>query len=207
MNRFEQMINSLKKDTVFVAIGIIIIGLILAIFPSLASAIICYAVGVFLLTGGIFKIVEYFRTKTVEIFGSFGLVTGTILCVTGIVFIVNPTILAKIIVTLIAVVLIADGVLKIQYAINLSRVNANHWWIVLATGIAISLAGVIAMFSPKEVGDLFMRIGGIVLIIDGIMDLCTVFYASKAIRSFNDMLKENQALNVDAIPVDNEEHQ
>lgn len=206
MNTFGKIINDFKKDTIFIAIGVIIIGLLFAIFPSVATTVFCYLIGAMLLAGGIFKIVEYFKNKNIEVFGSLGLVIGTLLSVVGIVFIVNPTILIELIITVIAVIIIADGVLKIQYAVNLARVNARGWWVFLALGIALSVVGIIAMLSPLEVSNAIMMAAGIVLIIDGVIDIVTVIYASKALKNFNDEIVAQQALNVEATPVDDKDN-
>ena len=200
----ERIFSEFKKDTILLAIGVIILGLILIFFPLMATDIICYAIGGLLIVGGICKIVEYFREPPAYAFGSFGLMLGTLLSVVGLVFIINPGVLAKIVTTIIAVILIADGVLKIQHAVNLSRIKAARWWIVLTVGIVISVIGIIAMFNPFGTVALFMRIIGIVLVINGVFDLFTLFYVTKSVRTFTDALSEHEALNVEAVPVDEE---
>ena len=203
-NPIGRLLKEFKKDSIFTAIAIIVLGIILTFFPEKATNIICYVIGALLLAGGVIKLVEYFRAKAVEAFGSFGLVGGTLLAVIGLVFIVNPGVLAKIVTTVIAVILIADGVLKIQYAINLSRVDAGRWWVVLTVGIVMTLIGILAIFNPFETVAAFMMVVGIVLIISGVFDLITIFYVSKSVKAFDEAISAREALNVEAEPIDEE---
>lgn len=201
MSTIKQIINGFKRDTIYLAIALILLGLVLVIFPENSALIICYSIGVLLLVGGVFKIVSYFRAKDAEIFGSLGLVGGSLLCVLGFVIILNPSFLESMIVRIFAIILIADGALKTQYAIDLFRVKGDRWWIVLATGIVIIILGVLAIFNPFGTATALLITIGIILIIDGITDIIMLFYVSKTLRLFNEALAAQNALNVEAVPV------
>lgn len=203
MGAIKQIINGFKKDTIYLSIALILLGLVLVIFPEKSTLIICYSVGILLLVGGVFKIVGYFRAKGTEIFGSLGLVGGSLLCVGGLIVILKPEILTSFLTTILAVILIADGVIKVQYAIDLYRVDGDRWWIVLTAGIVMTILGIIALFNPFGTVAAIMIIIGILLIINGILDLVMLVYVAKTLKVFNDALLSEDALNVDAVPVDN----
>lgn len=205
MSAIKQIINGFKKDTIYLSIALILLGLILVIFPEKSTLIICYSVGILLLVGGVFKIVGYFRAKGTEIFGSLGLVGGSLLCVGGLIIVLRPDMLTSFITTMLAVILIADGVIKIQYAIDLSRVGGERWWLVLTAGIIMTLLGILALLNPFGTVAAIMIIIGILLIVDGILDLIMLVYVAKTLKVFNDALLAQDALNTSAVPVDNGE--
>lgn len=205
MSAIKQIINGFKKDTIYLSIALILLGLILVIFPEKSTMIICYSVGILMLVGGVCKIVGYFRAKGTEIFGSLGLVGGSLLCVGGLIIVLRPDMLTSFITTMLAVILIADGVIKIQYAIDLSRVGGERWWLVLTAGIIMTLLGILALLNPFGTVAAIMIIIGILLIVDGILDLIMLVYVAKTLKVFNDALLAQDALNTSAVPVDNGE--
>ena len=205
MSAIKQIINGFKKDTIYLAVALILLGLVLVVFPEKSTLIICYSVGILLLVGGVFKIVSYFRAKGTEIFGSLGLVGGSLLCVAGLIIVLKPQMLASFLTTILAIILIADGVVKVQYAIDLYRVEGDRWWMVLTAGIVMTILGIIALFNPFDTAAAIMIIIGILLIIDGITDLIMLVYVAKTLKIFNDALLSEDALNVEAVPVDNGE--
>ena len=81
--------------------------------------------------------------------------------------------------------MIVDGVLKVQYAIDLSRVGAKFWWLILSMAAVFIAAGLIVVFNPFSAVVTFMVFAGIALIIDGISDLITAFYISRVLKKIS----------------------
>ena len=57
--------------------------------------------------------------------------------------------------------MLADGVLKIQYAVDLLRIKGQGWWIILLTAIIMAAAGIVVLFNPFASAVALMTFAGI----------------------------------------------
>ena len=85
-----------------------------------------------------------------EIFGSFGLVQGISLLAFGLFFVMKPEVIAMFFGTILAIVIIIDGILKLQYGIEFYHMKADKWWIEAVVAAFMVVMGVIALFNPFD---------------------------------------------------------
>ena len=155
----------------------------------MASAVtICYIIAAALCVWGITRLAGYFRTSRFNIFGSYGLVQGAVLIAGGI--FIKPEFLAGFIITIIGIIMLADGVLKIQYAVDLLRIKGQGWRIILLTTIIMAAAGIIVLFNPFASAVALMTFAGIFLIADGIADIISLLYISRKISRLKKAMEE-----------------
>ena len=121
----KKKIYGIKREIIFMAIALIIMGAVFVIFPAASAVTICYIIAAALCVWGITRLAGYFRTSRFNIFGSYGLVQGAVLLAGGIFIFIKPEFLAGFIVTIIGIIMLADGVLKIQYAVDLLRIKGQ----------------------------------------------------------------------------------
>ena len=101
---------------------------------------------------------------------------GAALLLCGVYILVRPSLLYGLLTTAFAIFLVVDGVLKLQYAIDLYRMKAKGWWFVLAVALVMGVLGVVALFNPFATMVTLMTFLGITLIADGVMDLVSIAY-------------------------------
>ena len=121
-------IRGIKIELIIISIALFVLGLFLTIFPEVSQIIICRAVGIALCVWGVLRLMTYFRMSREDVFVSFGLVQGISLLAFGIFFVMRPEAIAVFFGTAIAIIIIIDGILKLQYAIEFYHMEAQRWW-------------------------------------------------------------------------------
>ncbi len=177
--------NKIKIQGFAVSIALIVIGLLFIIFPADSMRIICYVAGAVLLVLGVYKIIVYFASGMRET----SLAAGVALIAVGILLFVKPDIIAEFLTVLFGIVLIVDGVLKVQQAVTLARMKVRSCWWVLTVAVITLVLGLVIAFDPFSSSKALMVFIGISLIADGIIDIITVFYCSaktKGLQKKND---------------------
>ena len=128
------------------------------------------------------RLITYFSMAKEEIFGSFGLVQGISLLAFGLFFVMKPEVIAMFFGTILAIVIIIDGILKLQYGIEFYHMKADKWWIE-----AVVVMGVIALFNPFDSSVALMIFIGIVLMVEGVSDLISIIRISAFVKKLKDM--------------------
>jgi len=176
--------RDLKKDLIYAAIVMLVVGLLFAIFPNVSIALISYILGALLCVWGVVRIFAYFKEDRFAAFGSYGLLKGLAPLIVGIVIIANPNFLSGVLTVLFGVVTILDGVVKIQYGIDLMRVKAKGWIAVLIIAIVMTVLGIVAVCNPFATATALTVFSGIILAVDGATDLVAISYIKKVTKTF-----------------------
>ena len=176
MESIKNLLRSVKTRLVITALVVIAIGVLFVLKPGTSGTWICYIVGAALCVSGVVRFITYFLGDFRKSFGSFDLVWGAALLLCGVYILVRPSLLYGLLTTAFAIFLVVDGVLKLQYAIDLYRMKAKGWWFVLAVALVMGVLGVVALFNPFATMVTLMAFLGITLIADGVMDLVSIAY-------------------------------
>ena len=86
--------------------------------------------------------------------------------------------------TFVGILILIDGVFKIQTALDARRFGLSKWWLILIWAIAAGAAGLVLLARPVEATKLIMQLVGINLMIDGGLNLWVVLYTVKEHRNF-----------------------
>ena len=178
-------IKGIKIELIIISIVLFALGFFLVIYPELSQLIICKAVGIALCVWGVLRLITYFSMAKEEIFGSFGLVQG--LSVLALFFVMKPEVIAMFFGTILAIVIIIDGILKLQYGIEFYHMKADKWWIEAVVAAFMVVMGVIALFNPFDSSVALMIFIGIVLMVEGVSDLISIIRISAFVKKLKDM--------------------
>ena len=176
-------IRGIKIELIIISIALFVLGLFLTIFPEVSQIIICRAVGIALCVWGVLRLMTYFRMSREDVFVSFGLVQGISLLAFGIFFVMRPEAIAVFFGTAIAIIIIIDGILKLQYAIEFYHMEAQRWWIEAIVAALMVVMGVVALFNPFGSSTVLMMFVGIVLMVEGLSDLISIIRISAFIKN------------------------
>lgn len=179
----DKKIYGIKKDIVLMYFALIVLGLVFLIFPKASTESICYIIAASLVIWGGARLRGYFRASRFSIFGSYGLVQGSLLVLGGAMIFIKPEILAGVIMTIIGCILIADGILKVQYSVDLLRIKGEAWWILAVIAALLTVSGVVVILDPFGSAVALMRFTGAFLVVSGIIDLAAIVYISKKISA------------------------
>ena len=178
MNNVIKKVKQARSELILLAVANIALGILLIVNPDEAVDFIWRAIGIVLAVWGVIRIINYFRVAVVEAFGSFGLVQGVALIAFGAYVAVSPFVMADVFGALMAILIIIGGVIKIQYAVDLKRMNGAFWWLELIVAIALVVLGAIAIGDPFATDAALMIYIGISLVIDGAFDLFSIIRIS-----------------------------
>ena len=78
--------------------------------------------------------------------------------------------------------LLAAGVMKLQYAMEMATLQVRFWWIELAGAVLMVVLGVIALFSPFAAAETLMIFLGASCAVSGVWDLVSVATLSAQVR-------------------------
>ena len=110
-------------------------------------------------------------------------VQGISLLAFGIFFVMRPEAIAVFFGTAIAIIIIIDGILKLQYAIEFYHMEAQRWWIEAIVAALMVVMGVVALFNPFGSSTVLMMFVGIVLMVEGLSDLISIIRISSFIKN------------------------
>ena len=179
-----------------ISIALFVLGLLLVIFPTASQEIICKGIGVALCVWGVLRLINYFRIAGSEILGSYGLVQGVTLLAFGMFFVIKPGFIAVFLGTALAIIIIIiDGILKLQYAVDFYHLGSDKWWIEFIGSVVMVIIGIIALLNPFSTSSALIVFIGITLMIEGLWDFISLMRivsvtkkAGKAIKNFKDQV-------------------
>ena len=150
MEELKSIIRSVKVRLVVLSLIVIAIGVLFVAKPDTSGVMICYLVGILLCLYGIVRLVIYFTGDAAQRVGSFDLVIGAAMLLCGVYILFRPQFLYGILTAVCGIFLVADGVLKLQYAMDLYRMQAKAWWSVLLVALIMIALGLLVLFRTNR---------------------------------------------------------
>lgn len=160
------------------------LGLVLTIFPGLASSVVFNAVGIIGIIIGIVHLVRYFMLDARASLNSNGLFVGLMWLVGGVLVIILKGFLLSLLPMFFGLILLCGGVAKLQYTLNFKRMGVTRWYLELAATILSIAFGVIILINPFNTALLLMRIVGIALLIEGVQNLISRYAYKKTSEAY-----------------------
>lgn len=158
-------------SNLFLPIASVVLGLYLLLQPFTATEAICALIGwLFLLVGAA-------GTLNAVLFQRATLVSDPFLpmsvagIVAGLFFITRPGTLIELVGLVICVLLMFEGMINVQTAIQRYRWGDRIWWLPLIIGIGCIVLGLLALFAPWASTAMIMRIVGVMLVFSGALSL------------------------------------
>ena len=190
METLKEAFVKTRRELILAAVALILLGALFVAYPESSGLAICYVVAGILCIFGLLRVIFYFLADRTEVFGSFGLVQGALLVALSVLIFARPAFLAGVLTTAFGIVVILDGIMKLQYSIDLLRLKAPLWWLVMALGVVMAILGVVAVCNPFETAAALMIFLGVSLIADGISDLASIFYVLSVVRKTKKLVSE-----------------
>ena len=176
MEGLVKKIKGIRNEMIGLSIVLMLAGIFMILFPNTSGNIICRGVGAV-------RLVAYFRNN--EILGSFGLVQGVALAGFGLYILIRPGIIEVFLTTVFAIIIIVDGILKLQYALDFRKLDAGGWWIEAVCAAVMIILGIVVLFNPFATVAAVMLFIGVVFVFEGAWDLASILYISKIAKEFN----------------------
>ena len=156
--------------TWIISAAIILFGLALLIWPGQTTGLILNFVGGLLMACGAFRLIRYFvKSRNTAVY-NMDMGIGSTLFIIGLMIYIFKGFLLSIVPTIIGIILLISGLLKLQTALDFRRLNVRRWQLQLITSGISVVMGIIILINPFSTALLMTRIIGAAILIEGPQD-------------------------------------
>ena len=181
------MLRYVKSGMMLLSIAYIVIGMMLLIMPQTSLLWICYAFGAVVLITGIVCLIQYSRIRGTGFTAPFMLVGGVITAGLGIFTLAKPQVVASFLPIVFGIFIVVDGLSRIGSAIDLAKRKGQKWWVLLLLSIVSVALGILLVLHPFGAAVSVVMVCGILLIVEGAMNLGCILYAAMELRTLDRM--------------------
>lgn len=175
-------LKMIKNMYLVLIICSMIVGAVLLIWPQMGVSVMCKVYGVFLIVYGAAKISGYFTGDLFQLAFQYDFGLGIVSLILGFVFLLRTEHIVEFLAVCIGIFMLVDATLKIQTAIDAKKFGISKWWLILMTAIMVAFIGALLLLAPFETGSVLVRILGLSICFDGIMNLIVVLSTVRSIR-------------------------
>ena len=193
------MLRYVKSGMMLLSIAYIVIGMMLLIMPQTSLLWICYAFGVVVLITGIVCLIQYARIRGTGLTAPFMLVGGVITAGLGIFTLAKPQVVASFLPVVFGIFIVVDGLSRIGSAIDLAKRKGQKWWVLLLLSIVSVALGILLVLHPFGAAVSVVMVCGILLIVEGAMNLGCILYAAMELRTLDRMANAAASAAMSAI--------
>lgn len=186
----EDLRESANKRLRFAKIGYIVLSLLICILgvtliavPNFSLRLLCWLGGILLIAFGCIRIVGYFSKDLYRLAFQYDLAFGILLIVLGLILILRTDAIIHILCVLLGIFVLADGLLKVQIAIDSRQFGIEKWWMILTAAIVTGIVGGLLLFWPSAGPEVIMVLVGLSFLEEGILNLITVLCAVQILRN------------------------
>ncbi len=193
------MLRYVKNGMLVLSIAFIALGLLLLIMPETSLLWLCYAFGAVVLITGIVCLVQYARLRGSGFAAPFFLVAGVITAALGLFTLAQPQVVASFLPVVFGLFILIDGCSRIGTAVELARRQADRWWLVLLFSVLSIALGILLLVNPFGAAVSVVMLCGVLLIIEGAVNLACVVYTAMELRTLDRMADAAQTAALDAL--------
>ena len=183
--------------TAVMGVGTVIclgLGIFLLMRPSTALNVVCYALGGVVLVCAAVQLVRYFAVERGIFQSQLTLISGIICLGLGAFLILRSDIVVRILPIVFGLFVIFDSLGRIQNALDLRRCEYPSWKGFLLLPVLSVVLGVVMILNPFGTMETLVMAIGIILIIEGAINLLSALYTVLAIRRFSKLHPETQSM-------------
>lgn len=177
---------SLSWTEIATGVAVIVLGIILLVAPGLATSIVFNVAGIGCILIGLVHVVRYCRLEARLAVVSNDMATGLLLIIGGVLLIVFKRLFVSLLPILFGLAILVGGVIQIQTTLGFRHMNFGHWYLELICAAISVVLGILVIVNPFSAADLMMRVIGISLIVEGVMDLVSRAAFKRACNKFID---------------------
>lgn len=196
-------LKKLKWNLIFLALGLMALGVILIIFPNQTFKTICYALSVVLFVIGVVSFASYLKKDINGLLNRYDLVVGLSTILAGILVILKVEEIQKLIPVILGFLITISGIIKFQNSMDMLRLKYKKWMISFVLAMINIVAGIILLINPFS-DQILIVLTGIFLVFSGAADLYVSISASLFVNDA-EAKGDNIALSTEVEPSKNDE--
>lgn len=158
-------------------------GLLFIVKPGVSAAIIGILMGIAMIVFGTVKIIGYFSRDLFRLAFQFDLAFGILMVILGVIVIGRPNDLISFICVVLGVSVLADGLFKIQIALDARKFGIENWWLLLLLAVAAGAFGALLVFQSAKGAEIMTALLGVSLLIEGVLNFSTVIDTVRIVKN------------------------
>ena len=192
------MVKKLKWNLVLMSVLYLGLGIFLVLKPGTALNIVCYALGGVVLACAAVQLIRYFVVERGVFQSQLTLISGIICLALGVFLLLRSDIVVSILPVVFGLFVIFDAIARVQNALDLRRCGYDSWkgfllLPVLSVVLGVVL-GVVLIVNPFGAMETLVMAIGIILIVEGAINLLSALYTVLALRRFAKLHPETQSM-------------
>lgn len=177
-----RQLKIVKNAYTILTVCLIAVGIALLLRPQMALSVMCKVLGVYLIIYGIVKLYGYFAKDIFQLAFQFDLGLGIVSLIIGIVMLFKTEHILEILAILMGVFMLVDAALKVQTAMEAKKFGLDKWVLILIMAFIVAFVGILLLIMPFQTTGLIVRIIGLSMCLDGILNLLVVRSTVETIR-------------------------
>ena len=169
------------------------LGIFLLLGPGMALNIVCYALGGVVLACAAVQLVRYFTAERRLFQSQLTLIFGLVCLGLGVFLLIRSDIVVRILPVVFGLFVLFDSLGRVQNALELRRCGYSNWKVFLALALLSVVLGVVMILNPFATMELLVMAIGVILVVEGAINLLGGLYTALAVRRFNKLHPETQS--------------
>ncbi len=178
----KKQFDKILKTSLVSWLVFIILGIFLILKAELTLKIISYVVGGTLLLAIIPLAKQLFAKETNYM--NLGFISQVFMVVAGLIIILNTELMASIIPILIGILMLVNGISKLQFAYLLKTNNVKNWVFTLVLSIFILAGGILFLTNPFRGAVAITKLIGVFMVIYSVVDMIDFLIIHKEMQHF-----------------------
>ena len=185
MKKKDSLLTAIRRFRVsatLAAIVYLILGLVLLFAPNTSRALLCGVVGIGVTIYGAFNILSFLLNRDQSAY-TLELLIGICAVAFGVFSLLNPTFLLDFLFVVLGLIGITGSVSGIKRALTLRSFGFQSWYIPMIASVVTLLLAISVVFLPDLYGNMMMIIIGLMLIVQSVCDLVSLYRLSRFTRA------------------------
>lgn len=173
--------RSVSKWYVVLSVLYIVVGVIMLLWPNITVDILGIVLGVGLLAYGAARIVIYFTKNHLDGIVHMDLTVGVVFGALGGFMLLHRDFVNTVFPFAVAILLLIGAISKLQYAIDMKRLEVNHFKVFMVCAVIVFVLGLILVANPFT-GHWMIWFIGASLIFEGVLNCIAILILSTKLR-------------------------
>ena len=177
----REFLKRAKADYLLSSVLCIVLGIIFVVWKGGVIDVIGTILSVAMIIVGIIYLGSFILSLAT--FGA-STIVGILVLAVGIWFLIQPSLIVSLVPVILGVGLVFHGIRAVTEAVNAKKYGYEKWGMDLVFAIICLVCGLVCVFCPLGVLKQFIMLVGIVLIINGALNLWIAVTATRAARDY-----------------------
>ena len=171
-----------KTGYIVMSVVFCVVGVLFIALPARSAVMIGRVLGAAMAAFGVVKLVGYFSRDLYRLAFQYDLEFGILLIALGVIVLLRTDGVMDFLCIAAGVAILADGLFKIQIAIDSRRFGIRDWWLIMVLAVVTGGVGLLLVFRPWESVQVLTVLLGAALLAEGVLNLCVALSAVKIVK-------------------------